>query len=91
MFWLINDQSLFGDLPDCVSMLYDDVHDFDRVEVTRRIGIRTQGCNGTKVECIATGDSVPNPRSAPAFLYLVCKSYEMISLRMFKFCLYCIS
>ncbi len=72
IFWYINGETLFNTIPNWI-ILYDDTYDFVNVEVTRRIGVITQGHNGTKIECLATGSNQATDRSAPAFLYTVGK------------------
>ena len=72
VFWYINGETLFNNIPSWI-ILYDDIHDFTNVEVTRRIGVITQGRNGTKIECLATGSDQTTDRSGPAFLYIVGK------------------
>ncbi|XP_064394567.1 uncharacterized protein LOC135341740 isoform X2 [Halichondria panicea] len=71
VFWYINGETLFNNIPSWI-ILYDDIHDFPNVEVTRRIGVRTQGRNRTKIECLATGSDQATVRSEPpVFLYIV--------------------
>ena len=72
VFWYINGDDLFISVPNWI-ILYDDIHDFANVEVTRRLGVITQGRNGTKIECFATGSDQGTDRSAPAFLYTIGK------------------
>ncbi len=73
VFWYINGETLFNNIPSWI-ILYDDIHDFPNVEVTRRIGVRTQGRNRTKIECLATGSDQATVRSEPpVFLYIVGK------------------
>ena len=74
-FWIINNAALFGQIPPCVTMKYADDHDTTTAEVTKTIGIKvTQECNGTEVECVASGDNTDNVYSSPAFLYVAGKS-----------------
>ncbi len=72
VFWYINGETLFNDVPNWIR-LHNDDHDFDNVEVTRTISVITPGRNGTKIECLATGADHATDRSAPAFLYIVGK------------------
>ena len=78
VFWYINGGILFNSVLNWTK-LYDDDHDFDNIEVTRRIGVITQGRNGTKIECLATGSDQTIDRSAPAFLYTVGKYFNKMN------------
>ena len=80
LFWRFNDQTLWEDqlqhVP-CVSLpLYPEAH--VNTMITKRIDTRvTQQCNGTKVECVASGDNAGNVISSPAFLYIAGESGEL--------------